>query len=224
MKILKIENNMKNTKIAQQHIKEKDYPSVDDISSYAEALKLHLSDGMIKDEELCRLIENLPSPTNIRTRLSNEEVKILFQTIGYLWKKITGSDPIQESKMESQPETLCGNYWMLQKGVLLFGPNHFTIIKQNLELFRSLLGINAFALHEKMSANPNQLIKLVIDHGAMRIFVNKNRIAYFQLTDETYGKWAKRKIRKYDFHKKIVKVIDKTRPYSGWRSGITILL
>lgn len=224
MKIIKIANReFKMVKTAQK-VKENDYPSVDDIASYAEALKLSLSDGIIKDDELCRLIEELPSPNVIRKKLSNEEVKILFQTIGYLWKKVTGGDPIEESKMVSKPEVLCGNYWMLQKGVLLFGPNHFTIIKQNLDLFRSLLGINSFVMHEKIASPPEELIKLIIDHGGMRIFVNKNRRAFFQMTDETYGKWAKRKIRKYDFHEKIVKVIDKSSPYKGWRSGITVLL
>jgi hypothetical protein len=207
-----------------QHVKENQYPSVEDLASYVDSIKLYLSDNQVKDEELKQRILDLPSPQNIRKRLSEEEVKILFQTIGYIWKKITGHSIIEDSKVEQKPDILCGNYWMLQKGILLYGVNHYTIIKQNLDLFRSLLGINAFALHEKMASEPNALIKLVLDHGGMRIFVSKDKRAYFQMADDTYGKWGKRKAKRYDFPKKIIKVIDKTAPYKGWKSGITVIL
>lgn len=207
-----------------QHVKENEYPSVEDLAAYVDSIKLYLSENQVKDEEIKRLIQDLPSPQNIRKRLSEEEVKILFQTVGYIWKKITGHSIIEDSKVEKKPDILCGNYWMIQKGILLFGPNHYTIIKQNLELFRSLLGINAFALHEKMASDPNSLIKLVIDHGGMRIFVSKDKRAYFQMADDTYGKWGKKKVKRYDFPKKIIKVVDKTAPYKGWESGITVIL
>jgi hypothetical protein len=207
-----------------QNVKEKDYPSVNDIASYVESINLYLAEGQIQDEEIKKLISNLPSPQNIRKRLSEEEVRILFQTVGYVWKKITGHDIIEDSKIEAKPDILCGNYWMIQKGVLLNGTNHFSIIKQNIDLFRSLLGINAFVIHEKIGSEPNALIKLILDHGGMRLFVSKDKRAYFQLSSDTYGKWANKKIRKYDFPKKIVKIIDVTSKYSGWRSGITIIL
>jgi hypothetical protein len=115
-----------------------------------------------------------------------------------------------------------GNYWMLPKGVILEGPNHFTIIKRNMNLFISLLNINAFAMHDRLAGNPNGVIKLVLDHGAMRIFVNKSKDAYFQLTDETYSIWGRQKIKKYEFKNKITKVVDKRQPYNGWSSGIVV--
>ncbi len=207
-----------------QNIKDKDYPSVDDIAAHVESIKLYLLEGQIKDEELKKLIDNLPSPQNIRKRLSEEEVRILFQTVGYIWKKISGHGIIEDSKVVGKPDILCGNYWMIQKGVLLNGVNHFSIIKQNLDLFRSLLGINAFALHEKIGSEPNALIKLILDHGGMRIFVSKDKRFYAQMTDETYGKWGKNKVKKYDFPKRIVKIVDRTSPYKGWKSGINIVI
>jgi len=207
-----------------QNVKEKDYPSVNDIASYVESINLYLAEGQIQDEEIKKLISNLPSPQNIRKRLSEEEVRILFQTVGYIWKKITGHDIIEDSKIEAKPDILCGNYWMIQKGILLNGTNHFSIIKQNIDLFRSLLGINAFVIHEKIGSEPNALIKLILDHGGMRLFISKDKRFYAQMTDETYGKWGRDKIKKYDFPKRIVKILDKTSPYKGWKSGITVIL
>lgn len=217
-------HTMPNIKTAASNakVKEEDYPSVDEISTYAESLKLYLFEGKIKDKEIRNLVENLPDPSTIRKRFSNEEAKILFQTIGYVWKKVTGRNIVKDSKIEKKPETLMGNYWLIQKGILLEGVNHYSIIKNNLELFRILLGIHAFTLHEKMASPPDELIKLVLDHGGVRIFVSKDRRAYFQLTDKTYGKWGSRKIREYDFNNKVVKVIDSNAPYKGWNSGILI--
>lgn len=217
-------NSDQKTIITAQHIDKNDYPSVEDIAAYAESLKLCLEDGSIKDEELKKLVKNLPSPVNISKRLSLEEVKILFQTIGYVWKKLTGRSLIEDSKVEAKKETLCGNYWIIKKGIILEGTNHYSIIKQNLELFRSLLGISGFAMHEKLSLEPNAIIKLVLDHGGVRLFVSEDRRMYCQMTDTTYSEWAKNKIRKYDFNKKIVKVMDRSVPYKGWRSGLTVIL
>jgi len=210
--------------ITAQHIHKDDYPNVEDMASYTEALKLFKIKGKISDPELKKLIDNLPSPQNIRKSLSNNEIKIVFRTVWYLWNKITGFNLVEDTKVEQKKETLEGNYWMLHKGVLITGPNHYTIIKNNLNLFRSLLGIHAFTMHDKLASDPNDLIKLILDNGGIRIFVNQDRISYFQLSSDTYAKWGKKKILKYEFNKKIVKVIDTNSPYRGWRTGISIIL
>lgn len=113
---------------------------------------------------------------------------------------------------------------MLMNGILLNGPNHFTIVKKNMELFRALLDINAFVMHEKMASPPDELIKTVLDHGGMRIFINRDKSGYFQMTDETYSKWGRGKVKKMDLKNKVVKVIDKSNPYRGWDSGIVVKL
>lgn len=205
-------------------IKEEDYPSVEEISTYVESLKLYLFEGKIKDKEVRNMIENLPDPATIRKRLSNEEAKIIFQTVGYAWKKVTGRNIIEDSKVESKKEQLMGNYWLINKGILLGGVNHYSIIKNNLELFRILLGVHAFTMHEKMGSDPEELIKLILDHGGVRLFISKDRRFFAQMTGQTYGKWGSRKIRKYDFPKKIVKLIDSNAEFKGWKSGICVIL
>lgn len=196
----------------------------EDIAAYVQSLKLYLNRKQVKNSDLQEKIKMLPSPKRILKHMSMEEIRILTEVVGYIWKEITKNNIIEESKMTRAPDKLMGNYLIISKGVLLSGPNHFTIIKQNLNLFRTLLDINAFAMHEKMSGNPNDLIKLIIDHGAIRIFINKNKQSFFQLTDETYSKWGKKKIQKYEFKNKIVKIIDKRQHYKGWESGIVVIL
>lgn len=211
-------------KITIAKVPDKDIPSVEDIAAYVESLKLYLERGQIKDPDIANHIKKLPSPRSILKSFSIEEIRVLTETVGYLWKKVANNDIIAESKMKRAPESLEGNYWMITKGVILEGPNHYTIIKKNMDLFIGLLDINAFAMHDRLASNPNDVIKLVLDHGGMRIFVSPDKVVYFQLSDKTYTAWGKNKIRKYDFKKKITKVIDSRQPYKGWKTGIVLIL
>ena len=187
------------SKIIIAKVQDKDIPSAEDIAAYVESLKLYLKRGQVQDPALADQIYKLPSPTRILKTFSIEEIRVLTEAVGYLWKHVAHNDIIEESKIKRAPETLMGNYWMLTKGVLLEGPNHYTIIKQNLNLFVGLLDINAFAMHDRMASNPNDVIKLVLDNGGIRIFINSNKDIYFQLTDETYSIWGRQKIRKYEY-------------------------
>ena len=197
-------------------------PSADELAAYVEALRVHKKRNKVDDKEALQVIDNLPSSTQIRNGFSEEECRILFDSIAFAWKKATGQDLVEESKIINFQDSLEGNYWMIMNGILLSGPNHFTTVKKNMELFRSLLNIHAFVLHEKLSSPPDELIKTVLDHGGMRIFINRDKRGYFQLTDETYSKWGRNKIKKLDLKDKIVKVIDKSTPYNGWKSGIVV--
>lgn len=209
-------------KIVIAKVPDEDIPSVEDIALHVESLKLHLKRGQVKDKDLADKIDKLPSPKYIIKNFSIEEIRVITETVGYLWKQIANGDILQEVKIKKAPEMLMGNYWILNKGVILNGPNHYTIIKQNMNLFVSLLDINAFAMHDRLASNPNDVIKLVLDHGGVRVFINDKQESYFQLTDETYSIWGRKKIRKYEFDNKVVKVIDKRQPYKGWGSGITV--
>ncbi len=206
-------------KISQNNV-----DSSENVSNYVEALKLHLFNNKIKNKEICEIVKNLPPAAKIKSELSEKEAEIIFESVRYVWKEITGQDIIEESKIKKAPETLHGNYWMIKNGVLMEGLNHFTIIKKNLELFSSLLGIDAFVLHEKLSGNANGLIKTAIDHGGIRIYIDFNKKLYCQMNDKTYSKWGRNKIKNLDFRKKIIKVIDITSAYNGWESGITIIV
>jgi hypothetical protein len=203
---------------------EKKIPSAHELAAYIEALSLYLKHGKIKDKVIVKLIKNLPYPDKVRMHFSEEECKLLFESIAFAWKKITKQDLVEETKIEHPPKGLEGNYWMLTGGVILEGPNHFTIVKQNLNLFATLLNISSFVLHEKMASPPDELIKTILDHGAMRIYIDQNKHGYFQLSDETYSKWGRKKIKGLDLKKKTTKVIDRSRPYKGWDTGINIKL
>lgn len=199
-------------------------PSPFDIAAYVESLKISLKDGEIKDKNVADTIENMPSPIKIRSELSYEECFMIFETVRWAWKEITGQDITNLAKVSPAPETLMGNYWMLKNGLIFHGVNHYTIVKQNIDVFAKLLNINAFVIHEKLSSPPEQIIKTIIDNGGVRVFITKDKRAYFQMNDKIYGEWGRNKVKKLDFKDKIVKLIDKNIDYSGWKSGITILL
>ncbi len=204
--------------------KEKEVLGPETTAQYVEALELYAQEHPNLDKKYADLISNLPSSRKIILDFSIEECKILYETIDYLWRKITGNHIIQEKEIIKAPESLSGNYWLIKNGILLKGVNHFTIIKQNASLFCSLLNLNGMALQEYLANKPHKVIGFILNNGGIRLFIDKNKKLYAQMSSSTYGKWGKSKIKKYDFKLKAVKVIDFKRPYTGWKSGITIKL
>jgi len=219
----KTTKNNKAYKTAES-IKEEDIPKPNILATYVEALKTYLSDATNISEKISEQIKNLPSSGEIKRNYSFQECKLLFETVNYLWKAITKKDIVDESKIEKAPETLMGNYWMLKNGVLLKGSNHVTIIKQNTSMFCSLLNLNAFTLLQYLSTNPNKLIFYIIRNGGVRIFINKDKNAYFQMSEEIYAKWGRKKVKELDFPIRIVKILGFNHDYNGWDSGITVTL
>jgi hypothetical protein len=203
----------------------KDYcPTTEDLAAYVDSLKISLKDGEIKDDKVKNVVKSMPLPKTILASMSNEECKLIFETVRWAWKQITGKDLRDLAVIDPPPETLIGNYWMLANGMMFHGVNHYTIIKQNLGMFATLLNISPFVFHDKMSGKAEDIIKIVIDYGAVRIFVTKDKRAYFQMNDQVYSKWGRNKVKKLDFDKKTVILIDKNINYNGWKSGIIILL
>ena len=213
-----------NAKITKIAVNENDIPNPDILATYIESLKLFLKDNPSLDKKIAGAIKSLPSPRIVKRDYSEAENKILFETVDWAWRKITGKDIIKEQNVREAPESLRGNYWLLKNGILLHGTNHFSIVKQNTSLISTLLNLNGFALQENLCSRPNNLIKYIIKNGGVRLFVNKNKVLYTQMSSETYGKWGKQKIKKLDFQKRIVKIIDFTAPFEGWKSGIKIKL
>ena len=210
--------------ITKYAIKEEDLPSANVLATYVESLNLYALDNTGADQTIIKAIKSLPPPHIIKNDFSKSECRVIFETIGWLWKEITGKKLINEEKIQKAPETLKGNYWMLSNGLLLPGVNHYSIIKKNANLISSLLKINGMVLQQYLGKNPKDLIGLVIRHGGVRIFVNTDRNAYFQMNQDIYAEWGRKKVKGYDFKKKIVKVIDLTAPYKGWDSGISVKL
>ena len=203
---------------------EKKIPSAEELATYVEALNIHLKNNKVKDVEVQKVIENLPYPDSIRMKFSEQECKLVFDSIAYAWRQITGQDLFDETKISHAPKGLEGNYWMISGGIILEGPNHFTIVKRNLNLFATLLNISPFVLHEKIASPPDELIKTILDHGGMRLFITKANKLYCQVNADIYSKWARKKVKGLDCKDKTVKVIDVSRPFKGWETGITVKL
>jgi len=198
--------------------------NANEVASYIESLNIALRDGEIKKEEVIGVLHSLPSPEHVRRHLSDEEAKVLFESVRWAWKEVSGKDITETFNFEPAPETLLGNYWILKNGVLLHGVNHYGIIKRNLSLFSTLLKMDAFVLHQKLAGTPQDLIKLVIDNGGMRVFITSDKRAYFQMNDQVYKNWGRAKVKGFDFPKRIVKLIDPSSKYDGWNTGITLNL
>jgi hypothetical protein len=214
--------NQKEIKIVKTS--EKKYPTAEEIAAYIDALKIYLKKDKIKDQSIQKLVQKLPYSDSVRMNFSEEECKLVFETIAYVWNKITGKDLFEDIKITNDKKGLEGNYWMMINGIMLEGPNHFTIVKRNINLFSTLLNISPFVIHEKLSSPPDELIKTIISNGGMRIFGTSNNKLYIQVSDKTYSEWAREKIKKLDAKQKVVKVIDISKPYRGWDSGITVIL
>lgn len=214
--------NMKIYKTAE--IKDEKLPDRESLGLYIIALKKCLKDNPQMNPEYADLINHLPNARLVRQEFSLSECKLLYETLEYLWSKITGQKLISEKEISHGPETLLGNYWMLANGITLWGVNHYVIIKNNPILFASLLDLGGMTLQEKLSSHPNKLLSYIINNGGLRLFVSKDKRLYAQCSPKTYGDWAKAKIQKLDFPYKIIKVVDPKIEYKGWCNGVIIKL
>jgi hypothetical protein len=196
----------------------------DEVASYVEALTISLKDGEIESPEVQGVIQSFPTATHVRRHLSDQEAKILFESVRWAWKEVTGKEITETFNFEPANESLMGNYWMMKNGIILHGVNHYGIIKRNITLFSQLLDLEPFVVHQKLAGPPEELIKYVIDNGGMRIFVTLDKRAYFQMNDRVYSNWGRAKVKGLDFSKKVVKLVDATAKFTGWKSGITIRL
>jgi len=212
---------MKINKIAS--INEKDIPEPGALAAYVKVLKLYLDDNTVTPK-FKRLIENLPSPRTVKSKLSWEECKILFITINYLWKNIIGKDILEENYIDEPKQELLGNYWLFKNGIMINGENHYTAIERDSSLVITVLGLNGITLQYYLSTSPNKLINYILKNGGVRVFINADNKGFFQMTEKTYAQWGRGKVRKYDLKTKIVRIIDLKMPYNGWKSGIPIKL
>jgi len=208
--------NMKLTKLADS----KKIPDGEQLALFVQTLKMYLKDN--PSTEYADLIAKLPSPRQVRQDYSIQECKILYETIEYLWKRVTGQKVVSDTI--KAPETLKGNYWLLNKGILLEGINHFDIAKKNMSLLCSLLDISPMVFMEYLSGHPNKLIHLIIRNGGIRLLIDQKKDLYAQMNSKVYGEYGRSKIKKLDFKNKVIKVIDLKAKYNGWKNGILVRL
>ena len=102
-------------KIISRHItvRDEDVPNATILGAYVESLKLYKKDNPDLNKDWALHIDKLPSARFLRQEYSNEECKILFETINYLWKNITGHDIIDDNKMFQAPSRFLVIYWIL---------------------------------------------------------------------------------------------------------------
>lgn len=192
------------------------------IANYIDSLKFFQKKINKIDTKIKKAIEDLPNPEAVRIYFSEEECNIVFDTIKYLWKKITNEDLDKKIKKKNHSNVLEGNYWMFNNGILLKGINHYTIIKKNINMFANTLKISPIKIHEKLASEPNQLIKKMIELGAIRVMADKDANMWFQLSPNTYSTWGRKKIKKMEAKEKYAKIVDLNAQYKGWETGIVI--
>lgn len=169
-----------------------------------------------------RLIENLPSKNYILREMNDAQMDILYRSMRHLWQKMTGKDPEFES---SNPDAvnIDGSYWMMPGGVLLAGFNHFQAAKENKLLICSILDINTFVFEKMLaSGDTGDIISLILARGGVRVLINREKNEVVMQTSESSWPWVKNKLERMYHKSKIAKVIDLSRPYEGWTSGVTI--
>lgn len=198
-------------------------PSPETLALYVSSLQLHLKTSKVSTE-VKRAIENLPPP-NVVKRMGFEECKVVFETIEWLWKNISGKSILDNEKVSKPMEHYLGNYWILKNGMFLEGINHYTILKQNINLFSEVLNVDSSVFLHAMATGDNQkLIFTAIANGAIRAFFNDKKELFAQMSASTYSSWGRNKIQLLEFPKKNVKIIDINRPYDGWDTGIFVIL
>lgn len=177
------------------------------------------------DPEQRQKIENLPSPQNIK-EMARPELELTLRSIRLLWKEIANDSPPTEDSITAPESTrqLHGNFWLLPGGILVRGYNHFTAAKKHKTMFCNLLGINGWRFEHCLAGEPNKLVGLLIEHGAVRVnFDQKQSRALFQATSQSWPT-ARDKILRMVHRHRIVKVIDTSVPYRGWSSGVPVIV
>jgi len=198
-------------------------PSPEVISSLVESIKIHQVDHPdLFDKSDLKLVSGLPSRNFIMNEMSSHQMDILFRSVRHLWKRITGKDP-NLSNDNKDATLLDGVYWLLPGGIIISGFNHFQTAKENKLLICSLLDINPLVFERMLaSGNIHEVIGLIISRGGVRVLVDRSEHSVIMQTSEASWPWVKAKLEKmYHKHKK-AKVVDLSKPYNGWTSGVTI--
>jgi hypothetical protein len=206
-------------------------PDGEELSSYIESIKLHKrSDGDSIDKEISKLIDNLPSRRQVTLDMDDTQRGILYDTVGYIWREITGQkiSDVDRNKQTTDMDLLDGCYWMMPGGIILAGLNHFAAAKSHRGLICSLLNINQFIFESKIATDPDSLIGLIIARGGIRMLVRRGTPSahgsvHIQTTKDSWT-WARDKLQKMYHKKKVIKILDDSKPYNGWKSGVPIVI
>jgi hypothetical protein len=197
----------------------------DELAALVETLTIHVSDlGDDAPKNVKQAIESLPSRFYITRRMSITEIGWLRNKVRELWKLLTGKD-ISDFKTVPAPKHATeydGNFWLLPGGIAVHAFNHFTAAKKHKGLICSLLDINAFVFERKMLESPMVLISFLLQKGASRMNVDRERSQVIIQCSEGAWPWTREKLRSMVHKKKVARILDPTKPYEGWSSGIPV--
>jgi len=196
----------------------------EELAAYVDAIRLHSSDGA--DQETVTKIGRLPARQYILRQMSPTELSILFENVMDIWKTITG-ETLPQNPGTSAPQSakdVDGSFWMLPGGVMLKGFNHFSTAIRHKNMLCNLLDINPFIFEEKMHRNPSELIRMIIQHGGIRLHIDRAASRVIAQTNEESWPTVLQKFQKMYHKHKVARVLDPTRPYKGWKSGVPIIV
>ena len=199
----------------------------EDLAAYADAIRLHQATNAGNfDTGILTKISRLPARSYILKQMSPVELSILYENIADLWKTVTGEKlPVQAGEGAPRSATdVDGNFWLLPGGVMVNGFNHFAAAVRHKNMLCNLLDINPFIFEEKMHRNPSELIKMVIQHGGIRMNIDRQASKVVAQTNEESWPTLLQKFQKMYQKHKIARVLDPTRPYKGWNSGVPIIV
>jgi hypothetical protein len=192
------------------------------ILSLIDTLRLHTENNPRCSNELREAISNLPSKWNL-VNLTTISMAPLLKTIEGIWKQITdGPLPEEHYAAPQEAKDVDGNFWLLPGGVMIHGTNHFSAAKANKGLICSLLSINPLIAERAFAGPPEEIIGLMLKNGAIRTHIDRNTSSVLmQCTQHSWTETLKKIVRMY--HKnRTVKVIDTSKPYHGWESGVPL--
>ena len=199
----------------------------EDLASYADAIRLHKAslDNNLSKEDIVK-VDRIPARSYILKHMSPTELSILFENLSDLWKTITGENlPTNEGTSAPQEaKDVDGNFWLLPGGVMVKGFNHFATAVRHKNMLCNLLDINPFIFEEKIHREPKELIKLIIQHGGIRLNINKESSRVIAQSNEESWPTLLRKFQKMYHKHKVARVLDPTVEYKGWESGIPIIV
>lgn len=205
--------------------KEKFGEDPDELAALVESLSIHISDlGKDAPKAALQAVESFPSRYYITKKMSPIEIGWLREKVRQLWKFFTGKD-ISDFKTLPSPKRIKeyeGNFWLIPGGVMIHAFNHFTAAKKHKEVLCSLLDINGFVFERKLAGDPTQLIAYLLQKGASRVNIDRNKNQVIAQCSEESWPWVREKLRKMVHKNKIAKVLDPTKTYEGWKSGIPI--
>ena len=212
---------MKISKIASREV-----PNAETLAAYVDSVRLMTAGSEITlEKSLDRMVKNMPSRHQILRAMDDADRTILYDSVRYVWKKVTGHDIPDSAPTDTEKDTFMdGCYWLLPGGIEVHGLNHYSAAKNHRGVVCSLLDINPLVFEYKLNQNPDELIALVAYMGGVRMIVKRSTNSVFMQTTESSWPWARDKIKKMYHTNKVVKVLDPSQPYLGWKSGVPIIL